>query len=281
MSNDHAHRLIPVSDRAFALDAAAVGAVSVAIVTASHQLAFMTAFVPAVIFARFVAWASLSKQERGGSLLGELLFFVLCTGIGAFNDWNSVVRHHVYAYAPTGYFPGVTTIPIWMLLYWGLILRFLATLFQWRRVDAQPHPNNDLYLPWRHVSSATLRVTALLVIVALTRQLIYRHNADPLWSWLPFAAALVLYVFLMRPDRRERLLIVVFAIGGPLVEVLYIQLGDLHHYRLGWIGGVPLWIALWWVLSAMIWRDISLRIRLRLSRASWANGAGVASRARS
>ncbi len=258
-------RLAPVSDRAFAIDAAAIACVSVAIMVASHQLAFMTAFVPAVVCVRFLLWARLPEHERGGGLGGELVFFLLCTALGGFNDWNSVVRHRIYDYAPPGYFPELTTIPLWMLLYWGMILRFLATLFHWRRLDDRPAPRNDVYLPGRHVTSPALRVAVLLALVAVTRQFIYRYYADDVWSWVPFAVALVLYALLTRPDRRERLLIVMFATGGPLVEVAYIQLGDLHHYQLGWLGGVPLWIALWWVLSAMIWRDVSTRIRLRLS----------------
>ena len=49
----------------------------------------------------------------------------------------------------------------------------------------------------------------------------------------------------------------IIAIGGPAVEIAYIQLGGLHRYQLGWLGGVPMWIALWWVLAILIWDDLS------------------------
>lgn len=42
------------------------------------------------------------------------------------------------------------------------------------------------------------------------------------------------------------------AVGGTAVEIAYIQLGGLHRYALGWLGGVPLWIALWWPLGGLL-----------------------------
>ena len=254
----------PVSDRGFAIDAAAIGVISVAIAVSADRLAFMTALVPSVIAARFALWLALPRAERG-SVRAELIFFAGCTALGAFNDWSSVVRHGIYDYGVPVYFPDATTIPVWMLLYWGLVLRFLATLFRWQRFDPSPAPRTGAWL-LRTIERPLLRVAALLVLVVVTRQLIYRLYDHPVMSWLPFAVALVVYAVVFRPDRREQSFAALFAIGGPLVEIAYIQLGGLHHYHLGWLGGVPVWIALWWVLSALIWRDLSLRAQTYLSR---------------
>jgi hypothetical protein len=240
-----------VDDRAFALDAAAIVVVSVAICAAAHHLAFMSAFVPAVVIARF----ALFRGPRGR----ELAFFALCTVLGAFNDWSSVTRHHIYAYTVPVYFPSVSLLPLWMLLYWGLILRFIATLFRWQRLRLGAPPDT-LHLGRRSVTSAAWRVGVLVAIVVATRQTIYRSFLDPLWSWLPFALALVVALALLRPDRRRLAVLGVFVVLGPLVEVAYIKLGGLHHYALGWFGGVPLWIVLWWGLSALIWEDLSARV---------------------
>lgn len=257
-----------VGDRAFALDAAAIALVSVAICAASHSLAFMTALVPSVLAARFAIFAVLSQQERGGaSLAAELGFFVLCTLVGAFNDWSSVVRHEIYAYTVPSYFPELSTIPLWMLLFWGMILRFLATLFRWHRLAPPPGTRDDVFLPGRRLRSRWLKIGIELALVAATRQLVYRHFDAPLLSWLPFAVALALFALLLRPDRHDRLLLGLFALGGPAIEVLYIQVGHLHRYDLGWIAGVPLWIALWWLLAALIWKDLSGRLQSAFARA--------------
>jgi len=146
-----------------------------------------------------------------------------------------------------------------MLLYWGLILRFIATLFRWQRLRLGAPPDT-LHLGRRSVTSAAWRVGVLVAIVVATRQTIYRSFLDPLWSWLPFALALVVALALLRPDRRRLAVLGVFVVLGPLVEVAYIKLGGLHHYALGWFGGVPLWIVLWWGLSALIWEDLSARV---------------------
>jgi hypothetical protein len=232
------------SDRAFAIDAAAIAVISVAICTLSDRLTLMTALIPAVVAVRFLAWAHLEVEERG-PWGAELALFALCIGIGAFNDWNSVVRHRIYDYSVPVYYPERTTIPIWMLIYWGLILRFLITLFRWRRFDP-----GQATTPWA-------RILFLMTLVVTTRQAIYQWYDEPILSWVPFAAALVLYAVVARPGRTGRVVAVLFAVGGPLVEVAYIQLGHLHHYRLGWLGGVPVWIALWWVLAALIWMELS------------------------
>ncbi len=256
-----------VGDRAFALDAASISVVSVGICAASHALAFMTVLVPSVIALRFVVLSSLPRKERGASFLAEAAFFALCLAFGAFNDWSSVVRHEIYDYTVPCYFPELSTIPIWMLLFWGMILRFLATLFRWRRLAPTRGMRDEVFLPVHPIRSAWLKVALELALVVATRQLVYRYFDDPWLSWVPFATALLLYAILFRPDRHDRKLLALFAIGGPAIEILYIQIGNLHAYRLDWIAGVPLWIALWWLLAALIWKDISGRLQSALSRA--------------
>ena len=258
-----------VGPRALAVELTALATVSVAICLASHRLALMSVLVPLVLAARMVCWRRLPRGERGGLSHGaELALFGLCTVLGAFNDWNSVVHHRIYDYGVPHAFPGFSTIPLWMLAYWGLILRAVATLARYRGIAPAPTPRNLVRLTqrltWR---SPALKVALQLALVLATRQLIYRNYLHPLWSWLPFAAALALYALLFRPRRSEGLLAGLFVAGGPLVEVLYIQLAGLHRYHLGWLGGVPLWIALWWVLAVLIWGDLSLRVQLLLARA--------------
>lgn len=247
-----------VGDRAFALDAGVIVVISFAICLAADRLALMTVLVPAVLATRFVLWSRLPGAERGGRASRELLLFGVCLLLGGFNDWNSVARHGVYEYTVPHRISGL---PVWMLLYWGMILRFLITLFRWSRLDPPARPRDAVHLGGVVLHSAALKVALQLGLVLSTRQLIYRHHGDPLLSWLPFALALVAYALLFRPDRGERFLIGLFAVGGPLVEVLYIQVGGLHRYDLGWLGGVPLWIALWWILAMLIWRDVSQRVQ--------------------
>ena len=243
-----------LGDRALLVDAAAVGLISVAICLFSQRLAAMSVIVPAVIAGRLLLWLRLPRAERDLDGKAELVFFALCTLLGAFNDWNSVTRHRVYDYTVPTDLPGLSHLPIWMLLFWGLILRFVLTVFHWRRVGL-PRARKGLGR-----GGAALRVAFLLGLVVATRQAIYRLYDHPLLSWLPFAMALVALLLVLRPDRgRLRLLAVVLAVG-PAVEILYIQVGQLHAYRLGWLGGVPVWIALWWGLAALIWDDLGSRI---------------------
>ncbi|MBK9033779.1 MAG: hypothetical protein IPL61_21350 [Myxococcales bacterium] len=224
----------------------------------------MTALVPAVIAARFALLAAVPRGRRALGLPAEAVFFALCTVVGAVNDWNSVTRHRVYDYRVPVDLPSVSTIPLWMLLYWGLVLRFLATLFRWRR----------LALPPPAAAHPGARIAVLLALVVITRQAVYRTFADPVWSWLPFALAIAVAVIALRPGRARLLVLAGFVVVGPLVEVLYIQLGHLHAYHLGWLGGVPVWIALWWGLAALVWDDLSRRLQTRLRSA--APGAGRA-----
>ena len=66
---------------------------------------------------------------------------------------------------------------------------------------------------------------------------------------------------LFRPDKRLYQLAGAFLLAGTAIESLYINVGGLHQYHLGWFGGVPLWIALWWTLSLVIWDDFSGRLQ--------------------
>jgi hypothetical protein len=248
-----------VGGRALAVDVVAVAIGSAAIAVAAQRLVLMTILVPAVIVLRFIAWARLPRSERDGSLAEELFFFALCTALGAFNDWNSVVRHGVYDYTVPHDF-AFSTIPLWMLLFWGMILRLMATVTRARALGA-PGVLDDRVRPvlvTRH--SPALRVCMALALVVVTRQLIYRFHDDPWLSWLPFALALALAAWWLRPTRHDLTLMALVAVVGPAIEILYIQVGGLHFYRLGWLGGVPLWIVLWWVLAVVIWKDLSLRL---------------------
>jgi hypothetical protein len=260
-------------DRAFATDLAAVAAVGAGICVASDRLIFMTVLVPVVVVLRFFAWARLPVAERGGiAIRGELLFFTLCLGLGAGNDWNSVVRHRIYDYDVPHFFPAVSSIPIWMLLYWGLILRFMTTLCSWSRLGLVAWPSDEVKLGRRLVSSYRVKVAVELFLVLVTRQALYRHHLDPVLSWLPFALALFVYVALFGLSQHERRLAVITAVAGPAVEIAFIRLGGLHHYHLGWFAGVPLWIVLWWVLAVLIWNDLSPRLLalcVRWDRFAW------------
>jgi hypothetical protein len=244
-------------DRAFATDLAAVAAVGTAICAKSDDLVFMTILVPAVIVSRFVVWSRLPAAEGAMSLRSELVFFALCLGLGAFNDWNSVVRHHVYNYNVPHFFPALGSIPLWMLLYWGLILRFVATLCRWNRIAPPSRSPSEVL----SISQPTwAKVTLELLLVVATRLLLYRYYLDPVLSWLPFALALLAYAALFGVSPHERRLAALAALGGPAVEIAFIRVGGLHDYHLGWFAGVPLWIVLWWILAVLIWNDLSARL---------------------
>jgi hypothetical protein len=249
-----------VTDRAWAIDAAAVLAVGVAICAASHRPAVMSVVVPVVLVLRFLAWSRLPVAVRGLSVSRELVFFALCMALGAGNDWNSVVRHHVYDYTVPLLVPRPRAIPVWMLLYWGMVLRFIATLCRWKRLAPPPRPADDSHLGKRLITSPGLKIAGELGLTVATRQMIYAYYMDPLLSWLPFAAGLVFYPVVWRLSRHERVLLVLAAIGGPLFEIVLIQVGGLHVYHLGWFGGVPLWIILWWMLAVLVWNDLSARV---------------------
>lgn len=255
---------IPLADdREMVVDALPIAVMSVAIISVSHQTQLMTWLIAAVVLARFVAWRAV-VNATGKRLAAELLFFAGCTLVGGFNDWNSVTNHQIYRYdVPSA--ASWTDIPVWMLLYWGLILRFVATLCRWQRLSPPLAIDNTVCLGNRSIESAALRLAVLAAMVIVTRQLIYRLYEHPWWSWLPFACALVGAAVVLRPKAHDRAIVFLFIAGGPLIEMLYINLGDLHRYHLGWLGGVPVWIVLWWGLSVLIWKDLSARALAWLS----------------
>ena len=252
----------PEPGRLVAVDAAAIAAVSVAICLFSKALLLMTVLVPAVIVLRTVAVLLLDRGE-GPGIKVELIFLVICTLLGGFNDWNSVCNHQIYDYTVPHYVSW-STIPLWMLLYWGLILRFIARLARWDALGPPEQICNRVGLGALSIDNPLLKVIAELVLVLATRQTIYRLFQDPIWSWVPFAAALVLFLVLFKPSAHDLKLLGLFLLGRPLIEVLYIQVGDLHRYHLGWIGGVPVWIALWWLVIVLIWKDIAFRVERAL-----------------
>lgn len=249
-----------VSDRLFWLDAGTIAAISVLICVGAKQLVLMSVLVPAVIALRCLGYWRFARGEQDHPLGRELLLLAICTALGGFNDWNTVVNKRIYDYTVPVFFPDLTTIPLWMLLYWGMILRFLLTLFRWGRLNPPGHVENTVWFGSRRVDNPVARVVTLLALVAATRFFIFRYSQHVVYSWLPFALGLVAYAVLLRPSQYMRRLLLLFLIGGAAIEVLYIQVGGLHYYHLGWIGGVPLWIALWWVLIVPIWNDIGIRI---------------------
>ena len=250
----------PDSNRLVAVDAAAIVIASAAICLFSRQLLLMTILIPALFLARCSLVAALSKRE-GVNLKAEFLFLAICVVLGAFNDWNSVDRQGIYRYTVPHYF-GFSTIPIWMLLFWGLILRFIARLSRWEKLGPPDGANNRVAF----IESKALKVAVELLLVLATRLSIFRCWDDPLWSWLPFLLALAVFGLLCSPTKHDFKLLLIFSVGGPLIEIAYIQLGGLHEYDLGWIGGVPLWIALWWLLAVLVWKDLAIRIQYICSK---------------
>src|SRR5690606_30958053 len=135
------------------------------------------------LFRRFVA-----RSRR--ALRVELAFFGVCTAVGALNDYNTVVVHGVYGYSVPAELPALSSIPIWMLATWGLILRFVATLSRWHRIGGGGPPSDRVW-PLRS-PSAPARLAVIALLVATTRALTYTHAADPLWSWIPYVVALAI-----------------------------------------------------------------------------------------
>ena len=254
-------RLPVLSDRAMAVDAAAIAVVSAAILSIPNRVALMSALVALVFLLRMWAWWRLPLAERG-PLASEAVFLAVCTLIGGFNDWNSVVRHDIYDYRVAVWWPELSTIPLWMLAFWGLILRSLFSLSRWHRLDPPADVHSTVAIGQRRWHSPPAKVAALLLLTFATRQCIYGFWADPWLSWLPFVAALLAYNLLFRPGVHDRRLVAVIVVVGPVIEGLYIGVGGLHHYALGWLAGVPLWIALWWLLAVLVWKDLGARLWL-------------------
>lgn len=237
-------------DRAAAIDLGALAIVVAGALAFSQRLPVISALVGVVIVGRFVA---LSLLARDRPLLAELILFLLCALVGGLNDWNTVVRHGVYVYTVPADLPSLSSIPTWMLLVWGLVLRALARLASWRRLGPAGEGSTPRPL-------ATWRLAVLLALVAATRQSIYRLAHDPLLSWAPFAAALVIALVVGWPAVRARRLALLALAVGPVAEALLIRVAHLHAYALGWLFGVPIWIVLWWSLGVLVWGDVAPRL---------------------
>lgn len=248
--------------RALAIDVAAVVSVGAAACLEARSPARMAVVVATAYAARLLAWRRLPASARPLPMGRETLFLGGCALLGACNDWNTVVRHGVYRYGVPSDLDPFSSIPLWMLAYWGLILRLVTTL----ALDARLGRTGPAHVV-RGVRAPppVLRVMALLALVLATRQAIYRTWADPWLSWLPFAVALGIHPLLFPWGRRERRLAAIAAVAGPLAEAALIQVGGVHAYALGWLGGVPLWIALWWVLAVLIWGELSRELVVRLA----------------
>lgn len=253
-----------VSSKAIALDASAVGLISFLICIASDQLMLMTIAVPGIIVLRTLLIPVVLKDENP-DLIKEVLFLVICTVLGGFNDWNSVDGKSIYQYNVPHYFE-FSTIPIWMLIYWGMILRFIASLSWWEKLDPDKHVSNNLALGTVSYENKWGKIIGQLVLVLITRQFIYVYYNDPLLSWVPFNVALLLFALIFGFSKNDLKLMVLFLFGGPLIEILYIEIGGLHSYHLDWLGGVPLWLVLWWLLIVIIWKDLSARIQMAIAQ---------------
>lgn len=232
---------------------------SAAIAAFASRTALMLAIVVGLVVARMGLWQRITRA-RGRLLAAELSFIVVCTLLGGFNDWNTVVRHGVYEYTVPVWFPEWSTIPIWMFLFWGLVLRTMASLGHALTTTAGTGGRASR---WAGLGAG--RLILLLTLVFATRQSIYRFALDPWLSWLPFAGALLVYGLVFGLDRGDRKIAAITLVLGPVVEILYINVAELHRYELGWIGGVPMWIVLWWVLAVLVWRDLTGPLYRRLA----------------
>jgi hypothetical protein len=248
-----------LGDRAIALDVLLVAGITLLVCFFSREPAVMGMAVAAAFALRLAVWSRLPAGERDLSFSQELVFFGACVVIGAFNDWNTVVLRGVYRYTVPAELPALSTIPIWMLAYWGIILRLMSGLSRWRRLRLPPLPDTVGLGPWRH-RSVSLRFVLIALLVVVTRASIFRHYEHPLLSWLPFALALVIAAVVLRPGARRLAIALTASVLGTLVESLYVRVAGLHFYELGWLGGVPLWIALWWALATLLWGELTTRV---------------------
>ncbi len=249
-----------MTGRTLTLDGLAILTVSLAICVGGSNPLAMTVVVVAVHVGRLLAWRPLGLGRLGP----EIAFAVFCTLLGGFNDHNTIVHHGVYSYTVPQLWPQFSEIPVWMLLYWGLILRFVASLVRWEGLGATGVTRDEVWIgPWRW-SHPALKVGLMLALVFVVRQATWVWYLDPLLSWLPYAGGVMAFVLLFRPDRHELRLAALALTVGTAVEILYIQVAGLHHYHLGIVGGVPLWIVLWWPLAVLVFKDLLTRRPLRL-----------------
>lgn len=237
------------------IDTAVIILVSFLIALVAHNLLLMTIVVPLILLLRLILATTVAADRLPVS--HELILFTACTVIGAFNDWNSVVNHGIYDYTVPVYFPGLTTVPIWMLLFWGMILRYFVTLGS--TGFFKPDAENRLWLGRSVAVPGWVRVAVLLAIAMVTRQFIYRFYLDPFYSWLPFAVALGFWLIVVPTGKGGRRLVLAALVAGPLVEGLYILVGGMHLYHLPFVLGVPLWIMLWWTLAVPLWVELAGR----------------------
>ncbi|MCA9607508.1 MAG: hypothetical protein KC619_18000 [Myxococcales bacterium] len=240
------------------VDGAAVAMVGAAVLVVADRPAVMWAVLLVALVARFVLWRRLHPER---SLAVELVFFAVCAVVGAFNDLNTVALHGVYRYTAPSELPALSPIPLWMLLYWGLILRFVLALTRWHGLGA-PRPRRVL---GRRSIPRLLALVAAVIVP--TRLVLFARYEDALWSWLPFAVALGVFAVVGRVDRHDLRLAALALVVGPVVEALFIRVGHLHAYALGWLFGVPLWIVLWWALSVWIWKDVGALAHAGIERA--------------
>ncbi len=254
----------PDSNRLMAVDALIVFIISAAICVAAQKLWLMSILVPALITARFFILSKIADAE-GINMAAEAIFFAVCLALGAFNDWNSVTNRQIYHYTVPHFFK-FSEIPLWMFLFWGMILRSMARFTRWEFLGPVKTVSNRLRIAKITFDNPALKVAAEIALVFASRQAIYRFYDHPVYSWLPFLAALIAAFVFFRPDAHDRKLLGVFLFVGPLVEIAYIRIGGLHHYALGWFAGVPLWIVLWWLLAVLIWKDLAYRIEHFINR---------------
>lgn len=254
----------PDSNRLVALDAMAIFLVSLGICLFDHNLIFMSAFVPTVYIGRLIGTALLAKKE-GVNIKAEVLFLILCTLLGGFNDWNSVCNKEIYSYTVPHFFKW-STVPLWMLLFWGLILRFMARICRWQALNPPDKTSNRIgHRAW-NFENPKLKILIEILILIASRQAIYRLFNDPVFSWLTFVAALFVYFFIFQVTKHDLKILALSLLAGPLVEIFYIQIGRLHSYPLDVLAGLPFWLVLWWGLAILIWKDLSFRIENSFKR---------------
>ena len=255
-----------VSTRQMAFEATLVGIIALAVLGLASRPLAMALVVTAAGLGRF---ALFSRAYPGRSLAVELLFFALCTLVGAANDLHTVVVRGVYAYAVPTELAAGPAIPLWMLLFWGAILRFVFALTRWERFGPEPDAGRVVF----GRRSPALALALVAVVVLVTRASVFAFHGDPPLSWLPLALAPAVYALAGRATRHDAWLAGIALVAGPLVEALFIQIAGLHAYALGWIAGVPVWIVLWWALATWIVKDAGGMAYAAIGRAVTSSGA--------